>query len=155
MEEGLMSESRSTPQRTSDVRATLDDQRELWLATADRQGRPHMIAASYCWNGERITVTTVAGSRTADNLSTTRLARIAIGSPDDVVMIDASLIDSRSVLESPSQIGDGFAAAVGLDPREIAGDWAFYHLLPSRIQAYRGYDELAGRDVMRSGKWVD
>jgi hypothetical protein len=30
----------------------------------------------------------------------------------------------------------------------------FFRLRPTRIQAYRGYGELEGRDVMRGGRWV-
>ena len=48
----------------------------------------------------------------------------------------------------------GFASAVGWDPREINGDWVFFRLTPARIQAYRGYDELEGRDVMLAGRWL-
>lgn len=149
-----MTEGRTTEQRTADVKKALGEAGDLWLASADREGRPHLIALSYWWSGDRITVATVAGSRTDANISSTRRARLAIGTPDDVIMIDASLIDSRKVGASPSSIADGFAAAVGWDPREISNDWVFFHLQPWRIQAYRGYDELAGRDVMRQGRWL-
>jgi hypothetical protein len=149
-----MTESRKTTQRKADVRAALDSQRDIWLATADRNGRPHLIAASAWWSGDRITVATGRNSRTADNLSATRVARLASGTPDDVIMIDASLIDSRDVTQSPSSVADGFAGAVGWDPTKEPGDWVFFYLRPSRIQAYRGYGELEGRDVMLRGKWL-
>jgi hypothetical protein len=35
---------------------------------------------------------------------------------------------------------------------EVGAGWAFYRLRP-RIQAYRGYDELERRDVMRNSRW--
>ena len=40
------------------------------------------------------------------------------------------------------------------DPREVGEGWTFYRLRPTRIQAYRGYDELEGRDVMRGSAWL-
>ncbi len=48
----------------------------------------------------------------------------------------------------------GFATAVGWDPREAGKGWIFFRLRPTRIQAYRGYDELEGRDVMRDSTWL-
>jgi hypothetical protein len=149
-----MTELRTTEQRTADVRKALDGQLDLWLATADRDGRPHVIAASAWWSGDRITVATGRDSRSAKNLASSRMGRLVIGSPDDVIMIDASMIDTREVPEAPSSVADGFADAVGWDPRKEPGDWVFFYLRPSRIQAYRGYSEQDGRDVMRRGEWL-
>jgi len=53
-----------------------------------------------------------------------------------------------------SELAAGFAAAVGWDPREVGEGWVFFRLEPARIQAYRGYDELEGRDVMRNSRWL-
>jgi hypothetical protein len=44
--------------------------------------------------------------------------------------------------------------AVGWDPRQIGEDSPVFRLRPVRVQAYRGYDELEGRDVMRDGDWL-
>jgi hypothetical protein len=62
--------------------------------------------------------------------------------------------DHVGVGEADSALADGFASAVGWDPRPIGEDWAFFRFRPVRVQAYRGYDELEGRDVMRDGAWV-
>jgi hypothetical protein len=51
-------------------------------------------------------------------------------------------------------VAEGFSRAVGWDPREVGEGWAFFRLRPLRIQAYRGYDELEGRDVMRGSRWL-
>lgn len=37
----------------------------------------------------------------------------------------------------------------------LAETGVYFALVPSRIQAYRGYDELPGREVMRDGIWLD
>jgi hypothetical protein len=41
---------------------------------------------------------------------------------------------------------------MGWDPREVGDGWDFFRLRPSRIQAFRGYEEIEGREVMRRGR---
>jgi hypothetical protein len=69
-------------------------------------------------------------------------------------VIDAAVADSVKVHEADPELAGGFKSAVGWDPRDINGDWVFFRLTPARIQAYRGYDELEGRDVMLVGRWL-
>jgi Pyridoxamine 5'-phosphate oxidase len=145
---------RNLDQRKADVLAALNKHADLWLATADKAGRPHLIAISAWWDGDKVIVATTAASRTARNLEATRTARLAVGSPDDVIVIDATLSGSPTPVQTAPGMAKGFAAAVGWDPREISDDWAYLTLVPSRIQAYRGYDELPGREVMRDGRWL-
>lgn len=145
---------RGVEQRKADVLEAMDSNHDVWLATADESGRPHLIAVSSWWDGSRLTITTTRGSRTARNLASNGLARLAIGAPDDVIVIDATLDDRVVVGQADSGLAAGFAEAVGWDPREIGEDWMFFRLRPVRVQAYRGYDELEGRDVMRDGNWL-
>jgi hypothetical protein len=56
--------------------------------------------------------------------------------------------------EAEPRLAEGFAKGVGWDPREVGDGWVFYRFRPTRIQAYRGYDELDGRDVMRDSRWL-
>lgn len=149
-----VSESRSLAQRKADVLVALSANRDLWFATADRAGNPHLIAVSSWWHDNQLTITTSSASRTARNLVATSSARLALGSPEDVVVVDAALVGSAPVREADARLGDGFATAVGWDPRTIDPRWSFYHLKPMRIQAYRGYDELPGREVMRNERWL-
>jgi pyridoxamine 5'-phosphate oxidase-like protein len=136
------------------VLEALSANRDLWIATADRSGNPHLIAVSSWWHDSLLTIATSTASRTARNLAAIGTARLALGSPEDVIVVDVSLAGSVPVLGSDARLGDGFASAAGWDPRTIDPGWSFYHLKPSRIQAYRGYDELPGREVMRDGAWV-
>lgn len=149
-----MSQLRSVQQRKTDVLAVLNNGPEGWLATAATSGRPHLITVSCWWDGGRIFVTTVGTSRTARNLTTSGQARLGLGSPDDVIVIDVSVVEQVPVHEADSRLADGFAATVGWDPREIGANWQFFTLQPRRLQAYRGYDELEGRHVMREGRWL-
>ncbi len=145
---------RTGDQRKADALAALERNGDVWLATANRSGRPHLIAVSAWWDGERLTIATLDGSRTARNLDSGRRARVAIGAPDDVVMIDARVIDSAPADDSAGDLAAAFSAAVGWDPREEPGAWKFFRLAPVAIQAYRGYSEQEGRDVMREGRWL-
>src|ERR1700738_5188157 len=114
-----MGDLRGAEQRKADVLAALDDNHDVWLATADGSGRPHLIAVSCWWDGSRVIITTTTGSRSARNLVSTGLARLAIGDPDDVIVIDASVEDRIGVSEADSALAAGFANAVGWAPRQI------------------------------------
>src|SRR5438105_10629903 len=144
---------RDTQTRKADVLAALEQQADLWLSTADPSGRPHLIPVSAWWDGTKLVIATAGASRTARNMKANRAVRVAAGSPADAIMIDADVVDSRPVDDS-AELARGFAAAVGWDPREVGPGWVFFRLRPTRIQAYRGYDELEGRDVMRASRWL-
>ena len=144
---------RTVKARKADVLGVLEAQGDLWLATADTAGRPHLIAVSAWWDGTVLVVATTAGSRTASNLVAGAEVRLAAGAPNDVVMIDASVVESLAAKDA-GEVADGFAIAVGWDPRQGGGGWAFFKLRPIRIQAYRGYDELEGRNVMTNSRWL-
>ena len=68
-------------------------------------------------------------------------------------MIDAAVVESLAAKDA-GEVADGFAIAVGWDPRQVGEGWAFFKLRPTRIQAYRGYDELEGRIVMTNSRWL-
>jgi hypothetical protein len=147
-------ELRTTEQRRTDVLAALARNGDAWLASADPSGRPHLIAVSSWWDGERIVIATIGTSATARNLDATGLARLGIGSPDDVILVDVRREDTVPVAEAAPALSAGFANAVGWNPAEEPGDWRYFRLRPTVIQAYRGYGELEGRTVMRGSRWL-
>lgn len=148
-----MSSLRTTADRKADVLDALGRQKDLWLATADRSGRPHLIAVSAWWDGTQLVIATTGTSRTARNLTDNPTARLGLGSPEDVIVVDAT-VAAPAAVEDSLDLATGFAEAVGWDPREVGAGWVFFRLAPVRIQAYRGYDELEGRDVMRNSSWL-
>jgi hypothetical protein len=150
-----MSETRSTGQRTSDVLAALEQNRDAWLATASPTGQPHLIAVSSWWDGEQVVIATVGSSRTARNLDAGGRARLALGSPEDVIMIDVKVSSSAPVDGADPELVAGFTAAAGWNPAEEGSNWRFFRLRPVQAQAYRGYGELEGREVMRGGRWLE
>jgi hypothetical protein len=148
-----MSELRPVAARKADVLAALEAQGDMWLATADGSGSPHLIAVSAWWDGSDVVIATRSSSRTAGNLARDRVVKLAVGTPADVVLIDARVVESMAV-EKAEDVAPGFHKAVGWDPRKSGPGWAFYRLRPTRIQAYRGYFELEGREVMRNSRWL-
>jgi hypothetical protein len=123
-----------------------------WLATADN-GKPHLIAVALWWHRDQLVVATRTGTPTGRNLDANGVARIALGTQDDAVMIDATVSSHAPVLAA-SELRQGWKATFGWDPAEEGSDWSFYTLWPVRIDAYRGYAELGGRAVMRDGRWL-
>jgi len=144
---------RDTATRKADALEMLEKQGDIWLSSADRYGKPHLIVVSAWWDGRDVVIATTEESRTAANLAPGTEARLAAGTPADVVMLDAEVIESVPAGEA-DQVAAGFAGAVGWDPREVGEGWVFFRLRPSRIHAYRGYDEVKGRDVMRGSTWL-
>lgn len=144
---------RDTATRKADALAALERQKDVWLASADAQGRPHLIAVSAWWDGTDLVIATRGASRTARNLAASPKVRVARGSPADAIVVDADVVDSRPVDDS-AELAGGFASAVGWDPREVGEGWMFFRLHPVRIQAFRGYDETFGSDVMRKSEWL-
>jgi hypothetical protein len=146
-------ELRDSATRKTETLAALEKNRDVWLATADVAGRPHLIAVSGWWDGTDLVVATRSATKTARNLAMNPTAKVARGAPSDAILLDVQMIDSGAVEDSP-ELCQGFAAAVGWDPREEGQGWMLFRLRPNRIQAYRGYEELEGRDVMLRSRWV-
>src|SRR3989442_3331041 len=106
--EGLV--LRATATRKADALAALEKQHDVWLATADVAGRPHIIAVSAWWDGTDLVVATRGASKTARNLAMNPSAKVARGAPSDAVVIDAQMIGSRAV-EDAAELARGFASA--------------------------------------------
>src|SRR5260370_14620026 len=136
---------RDAATRKKDVLAAIDEQGHYWLVTAEVGGGPHVIGVSGWWDASQIVVTTLGSSRTARNLAVNPQVKLAHGDPSDAIVIEAQVIESIAV-EDSHDLSTGFKAAMGWDPWEMGG-WMFVRLRPTRIQAFRGYDEIEGRDV--------
>ena len=147
-----MTELRSTAQRKTDVLAMLERNDHAWLATA-AASVPHVIVTQVIWDGESIVIATRQSSRTARNLDEGQTARLAFGNSDDAVIVDVELAVSLPAGDA-GDAGTTFKRAAGWDPAEEGPDWRYFVLHPVRIQAYRGYGEITGRDVMKGGRWL-
>ena len=81
-------------------------------------------------------------------------ARAALDSAADVVIFDTDLnvIDFD---EAEATLIDRYIERVGWDPRSNPGVWSLLILTPRRAQAWNGPSEIAGRTIVRDGRWLD
>lgn len=125
---------------------------DVWVATASPSGAPHLVPVSLAWVDERVVIAVEGRSVTAHNLAATGAARLALGPPRDVVMIDATL--ERAVdVAAGDPLGAAYAAQADWDPRQSDG-YEFLVLRPVRLQAWREANEMVGRTLMRDGVWL-
>jgi hypothetical protein len=139
--------------RKADALAMLGTPRvDVWVATASPTGAPHLVPVSLAWVDERVVIAVEGSSVTARNLTSSGVARLAVGSTRDVVMIDATL--ERVVdVGADGPLGEGYVEQADWDPRESDG-YLFLVLRPVRLQAWREANEMPGRTLMRDGTWL-
>jgi hypothetical protein len=58
-------------------------------------------------------------------------------------------------LGADSGLEEAHAQATGFDPRTLAEEYVYLRITPDSIQAWREANELAGRQLMRRGEWLD
>ena len=144
--------ARTPSRRKQDVLHRLEHDVDAWIATADG-GAPYLVPLSFLWDGETLLISTPAASPTGRNLQATGRARVGVGATRDVVMIDGT-VRALGEGEPPEAVGDAFAAKTGFDPRQLATPYRWFRIRPLRLQAWREANELAGRDLMRDGRWL-
>jgi nitroimidazol reductase NimA-like FMN-containing flavoprotein (pyridoxamine 5'-phosphate oxidase superfamily) len=144
--------ARSTAQRKADALARLQDDVDLWVASADETGSAYLIPLSYYWDGSTLTVSTPRESRTARNLTRAGWARVALGRTRDVLVIEGDVETIR--IGADVDLEDAHARATGFDPRTLADEYVYLRITPREIQAWRESNELAGRRLMRAGDWL-
>ena len=144
---------RSRAHRKQETIGRLEGDVDVWVATA-RGDIPHLIPLSFLWDGTRLLLATPDASVTARNLRATGRARLTLGTTRDVVVIEGTAESLPLAAVAPA-VADAFAARTAFDPRQSAARMAFIWIRPRRIQAWREEGELAGRELMRDGVWLD
>ena len=144
---------RSKSQRRLDTVAKLRSDVDLWVASADEAGNAYLIPLSYYWDESTVTVATPRASRTAVNLVRAGWARVALGPTRDVVIIEGAV--EAIPIGTDSGLEDAHAQASGFDPRTLAEEYIYLRITPQDIQAWRESNELANRQLMRRGEWLD
>jgi len=144
-----MDAPRSAEQRKSDTLSRLASEVDAWIATADAAGSCYLLPLSFLWDGAGVVVSTPRSSVTGRNLSQGGRVRIGVGQLRDVTMIDGT---AEPVQDEPTK--DAFAAKHAWDPRQETGDYAYFRIVPDRVQAWREVNELPGRTLMRDGNWL-
>ena len=141
------------PERVLATLHRLESDRNVWIATADHQSaRPHLIPLSLSWDGIRVVLCTPSDSVTVRNLIGSDLAKLALDSADDVVLIDAK-VEVVSLASASSEMLDGFVRRVGWDPSRESAEMSMILLTPWVVRAWNGESEIEGRTIMRAGAW--
>lgn len=144
-----MDAPRSAEQRKRDTLTRLASEVDAWIATADAAGSSYLLPLSFLWDGAGLVVSTPRSSVTGRNLSRGGRVRVGVGALRDVTMIDGT---AEPVHDERTK--DAFAAKHGWEPRDEAGDYAYFRIVPDRLQAWREVNELPGRTLMRDGDWL-
>jgi hypothetical protein len=141
-------------QRRTDTEHRLTHDVDVWVASASADGVPYLVPLSFDWDGATLLVATPTDSPTARNLATTRVVRLGLGPTRDVSMIEGQ-VEILEIDALPQERGDRFAAHTGFDPRKLARPYRWFRISPLRIQAWREANEIAGRELMRDGRWLE
>jgi hypothetical protein len=152
--ESRKAEPRSGAQRRRDTERRLAHDVDVWIATASADGAPYLVPLSFDWDGSALLVATPADSRTGRNLAASGSARLGLGETRDVSLIDGD-VEILEIGDLPEDQANQFAARTGFDPRAESPPYRWFRITPRRIQAWREANELAGRELMRDGNWID
>jgi hypothetical protein len=152
----MIESARSGGQRKADAIAKLEAVGEdTWVATASSAGTAHLVPLSYAWSGECIVLAAEAGSLTGRNLRASGHARLGFGPTRDVVIVDVELDRVLDVNDDASaDVARVYADQADWDPRLESEPYVFILLRPTRVQAWRESNELAGKVLMGDGKWL-
>ncbi len=147
-----MEPPRSAEQRKHDTLARLERDVDAWVASADKDGNAYLVPLSYLWDGASLIMATSESSPTGRNLKASGRVRLAVGPTRDVVLIEGT-VETFSKETVPAELADAFAAKLW-DARVGGTRNAYFRITPQRIQAWREENELAGRELMRDGRWL-
>jgi hypothetical protein len=143
---------RDAATRKRDTLARLENDEDLWVASASPDGEPYLVPLTFLWDGARLTLTTPEASPTGRNLLAGGRVRISLGLTRDVVMIDGDVkAFTRDAV--PDEVAEPFAAR-RWDARRESKPYGYFLVTPRVVQAWREENELRGRVIMRDGRWL-
>lgn len=150
-----MDAPRSAAQRKQDVLAKLAaHEADVWVATASADGQAHLVPLSLAWDGDRVVLAGEEVAVTVRNIRASGRARLGLGPTRDVVMIDVVLDSVVDVASAAPEVIGAYVAQTGWDPRDAGEGFVLLTLRPTRIQAWREANEIAGRTLLREGTWL-
>ncbi|MDA0638783.1 pyridoxamine 5'-phosphate oxidase family protein [Nonomuraea sp. MCN248] len=146
--------TRTFAERKKDTLARLENDVDAWVATAGPDGAgPCMVPLSFLWEEETLLISTAEAAPTARNLLADDRVRVGVGLTRDVVLIQGTAQALRP-RDLPEATGDAFAVKTGFDPRSLSSPYLYFRIRPVWVRAWREEDELAGRVLMREGRWL-
>ncbi|MFE1340865.1 pyridoxamine 5'-phosphate oxidase family protein [Streptomyces sp. NPDC058733] len=149
----ITDEPRDAARRKRDVPARLGRERDVWVASADADGIPYLVALWFARDGESFWLSTRAANPTGRALRHGRRARPALGDTQDVMLVDGD-VETYDAGQVPAAAAEAFTDRTGWDPRRESAAYAFFRVRPRAVQAWHGVHELPGRHVMRDGVWT-
>src|SRR4051794_25929751 len=136
-----MDEPRTRDQRRQDTMRRLEQDVDVWVATADGD-MPCLVPLSFHWDGTALYLSTLATNPTARNIAANGNIRLTLGETRDVV-----LIEGVATQATPSdEVADAFARRAGFDPRTLRQRYPYFRVTPRLVQAWREVNEIAERD---------
>lgn len=147
----MAADPRSLAQRLSDTRARLENDIDLWIASA-HDDQPWLVPISFVWWEGEIWIASMGGARTQRNLSASPVVRLALGELRDVVIIDGRA-EVAPMERTPKRVLEIYVEKQGGDPSRWAD--SLIRIRPTKVQAWREENELEGRHLMRNGRWLD
>jgi hypothetical protein len=148
----VTNEVRSRDERRVDTVVRLENDADIWVATAHGD-QPHLVPLSFAWDGLRIILATPSDSPTARNTARSGAVRLALGTARDVTVIDAAT-EVVPCLPVDSVLAEIYRRRVGWDPRDEEAEHSFLVVTPTTIRTWRSVPELKGRTIMRDGQWL-
>lgn len=146
--------NRTLQERQQDARTKLEQDEDVWVASANEDGTPHLVPFSLSWDGERVVLVTETRNPATRNVQRSGAVRLALGTTRDVVLIDA-VGEVFPLSDAPDGALDTFVQRADWDPRQMTtSEWAVLVLRPQRILVWRNVAETEGRTVMRAGTWL-
>ncbi|MEU1127404.1 pyridoxamine 5'-phosphate oxidase family protein [Streptomyces sp. NPDC005899] len=145
--------ARDAEQRRKDVLHRLQHDEDAWVATASADGLPYLVPLSFVWDRDTLLLATRRTNPTAVNVTPSGEVRVTLGHTRDVVLIEGTA-ETQEGSELPAASADAFAAKLGWDPRDRPA-WVYLRITPRTIKAWREVNELAGRELMTEGVWID
>ena len=140
---------RTAAQRLRGTLHRLQHDVDGWVATASPDGVPCMVPLSFRWDGATLLLATPGSNPTARNVVAGSLVRIGVGATRDVVLVEGT----GERVEVDVAEGAAFAEKSGLVSRPLKG-LVWLRIRPHLVQAWCEADEIAGRDLMREGRWL-
>jgi general stress protein 26 len=151
-----MEPPRSTHERKVDVLEKLamvpGTEKDVWVASASASGEAYLIPLTFYWDGMRLTISTPKRSRTARNLQRAGVARMALSSTRDVVIIEGTL--EFIGIDEDDELAAAHTEAAGFNARSERPEYVYIRMTPQKIRAWGGENELAGGTVMVDGQWL-
>jgi uncharacterized pyridoxamine 5'-phosphate oxidase family protein len=139
--------------RKQDTLRRLQEDVDVWVATASQDGTPYLMPLSFLWDGKALLLSTAATNPTARNLTENPTLHLTLGHTRDVIHITASA-EPLQPEDLSVEEADAFAAKAGFDPRQAGTPYPYFRITPTKIQAWREVNELNNRLLMEASTWL-